>query len=87
MDENIHVLGDAAQQGDMLKSRFSANSQAKVAANAIPGALTGSAVFPARFQNTCWSLIDTDDGVKVGANHEATDEKNCQYKQFCQRSR
>ena len=41
MDENIHILGDASQQGDMPKSGFSANSQAKVAANAIRGELTG----------------------------------------------
>lgn len=75
MDENIHVLGDAAAQGDMPKSGFSANSQAKVCANAVRGALTGSTVFPARFANTCWSLIDTDDGVKVGATYEATEEK------------
>ncbi|MGX9350877.1 FCSD flavin-binding domain-containing protein [Shimia sp. W99] len=74
-DENIHVLGDASSQGDMPKSGFSANSQAKVAAMAIRGALTGSKVFPAKFSNTCWSLIDTDDGVKVGATYEATDEK------------
>jgi len=75
MDENIHVLGDSSAQGDMPKSGFSANSQAKVCANAVRGALTGSKVFPAKFSNTCWSLIDTDDGVKVGANYEATDEK------------
>jgi NADPH-dependent 2,4-dienoyl-CoA reductase/sulfur reductase-like enzyme len=75
MDENIHVLGDACAQGDMPKSGFSANSQAKVCANAVRGALTGSTVFPARFSNTCWSLIDTNDGVKVGATYEATDEK------------
>ncbi|WP_299351378.1 NAD(P)/FAD-dependent oxidoreductase [uncultured Shimia sp.] len=75
IDENIHVLGDACAQGDMPKSGFSANSQAKVAAMAIRGALTGSKVFPAKFSNTCWSLIDTDDGVKVGATYEATDEK------------
>ncbi|MDP7186629.1 MAG: NAD(P)/FAD-dependent oxidoreductase [Paracoccaceae bacterium] len=74
-DENIHILGDAAAQGDMPKSGFSANSQAKVAAMAIRGALTGSKVFPAKFSNTCWSLIETDDGVKVGASYEATDEK------------
>ncbi|MEN8832865.1 MAG: NAD(P)/FAD-dependent oxidoreductase [Pacificibacter sp.] len=74
-DENIYVLGDSSQQGDMPKSGFSANSQAKVCANAIRGALTGSRVFPARFSNTCWSLIDTDNGVKVGATYEATDEK------------
>nr|WP_319948298.1 NAD(P)/FAD-dependent oxidoreductase [uncultured Shimia sp.] len=75
LDENIHVLGDACSQGDMPKSGFSANSQAKVAAMAIRGALTGSKVFPAKFSNTCWSLIDTNDGVKVGATYEATDEK------------
>lgn len=75
LDENIHVLGDASAQGDMPKSGFSANSQAKVAAMAVRGALTGSKVFPAKFSNTCWSLIDTDDGVKVGATYKATDEK------------
>ncbi len=75
MDENIHILGDATNQGDMPKSGFSANSQAKVAAMAVRGALTGSRVFPAKFSNTCWSLIDTDNGVKVGATYEATDEK------------
>ncbi|MEM8581821.1 MAG: FCSD flavin-binding domain-containing protein, partial [Pseudomonadota bacterium] len=75
MDENIHVLGDASLQGDMPKSGYSANSQAKVAAMAVRGALTGSRVFPAKFSNTCWSLIETDDGVKVGASYEATEEK------------
>ena len=74
-DASIYVLGDASQQGDMPKSGFSANSQAKVCANAVRGALTGSKVFPAKFSNTCWSLIDTNDGVKVGATYEATDEK------------
>ncbi len=74
-DPDIHVLGDASHQGDMPKSGFSANSQAKVCANAVRGALTGSKVFPAKFSNTCWSLIDTEDGVKVGATYEATPEK------------
>lgn len=74
-DPNITVLGDASSQGDMPKSGFSANSQAKVAAMAIRAELTGSTLFPAKFSNTCWSLIDTDDGVKVGASYEATDEK------------
>lgn len=74
-DADIHVLGDACHQGDMPKSGFSANSQAKVCANAVRGALTGSKVFPAKFSNTCWSLIDTNNGVKVGATYEATPEK------------
>jgi NADPH-dependent 2,4-dienoyl-CoA reductase/sulfur reductase-like enzyme len=74
MDENIHVLGDAAAQGAMPKSGFSANSQAKVCANAIVAALAGGRAFPPRFANTCWSLIDTNDGIKVGATYEASDE-------------
>ncbi len=75
IDENVHVLGDACAQGDMPKSGFSANSQAKVAAMAVRGALTDSRVFPAKFSNTCWSLVNADDGIKVGASYEATDEK------------
>ncbi|MEM8752622.1 MAG: NAD(P)/FAD-dependent oxidoreductase [Pseudomonadota bacterium] len=74
-DPDVYVLGDASAQGDMPKSGFAANSQAKVCANAVRGALTGSKVFPAKFSNTCWSLIETNDGVKVGATYEATDEK------------
>jgi NADPH-dependent 2,4-dienoyl-CoA reductase/sulfur reductase-like enzyme len=75
VDPDIHVLGDSSQQGDMPKSGFSANSQAKVCANAVRGALTGSKVFPAKFSNTCWSLVATNDGIKVGATYEATEEK------------
>ena len=74
-DPDIYVLGDASNQGDMPKSGYSANSQAKVCANAVRGELTGSKVFPAKFANTCWSLIATNDGVKVGATYEATPEK------------
>jgi len=75
MDENVWVLGDSTQQGDMPKSGFSANSQAKVAVMAIRGELTGSQVFPARYANTCWSLLAAEDGVKVGASYEPTEEK------------
>ena len=74
-DPDVYVLGDASQQGDMPKSGFSANSQAKVCANAVRAALAGSAQFPARYANTCWSLIDAEDGVKVGATYEPTAEK------------
>ena len=74
-DANIYVLGDASVASSMPKSGFSANSQAKVAANAIRGELTGSRVFEPRFANTCWSLIATNDGVKVGANYKAGAEK------------
>ncbi len=73
IDPNIYVLGDACIAGDMPKSAFSANSQAKVAAMSIRGELLGASTFPARYNNTCWSLIETDDVVKVGGAYEAQD--------------
>lgn len=75
MDENIYVLGDASIAGAMPKSGFSANSQAKVAAMNIRGDLLSSKVFPAKFSNTCWSLIANDDGVKVGAQYAVEEGK------------
>jgi NADPH-dependent 2,4-dienoyl-CoA reductase/sulfur reductase-like enzyme len=75
IDPNVYVLGDATAQGDMPKSGYSANSQAKVASMAIRGELLGSTVFPAKYSNTCWSLIAPEDGVKVGAAYEPTEEK------------
>jgi len=72
-DPNIFVIGDAAIAGDMPKSAFAANSQAKVAANTIRAELTGARLFPAKYTNTCWSLIETDDAVKVGGAYEPKD--------------
>jgi sulfide dehydrogenase [flavocytochrome c] flavoprotein subunit len=69
MDESVYVIGDACIAGDMPKSGFAANSQAKVAAMNIRGDLIDSKVFPAKFANTCWSLIETDDNIKVGAQY------------------
>ena len=74
VDENIFVVGDASIAGAMPKSAFSANSQAKVAAMTIRGDLLSSRLFPAKYSNTCWSLIATDDGVKVGASYEPGDD-------------
>ncbi len=74
-DPNVYVIGDACIPGDMPKSAFSANSQAKVAAMTIRGELAKSPTFPARYTNTCWSLIETDDTVKVGGRYEPKDGK------------
>jgi sulfide dehydrogenase [flavocytochrome c] flavoprotein chain len=74
-DPNIFVIGDASIAGDMPKSAFSANSQAKVAAMIIRSELIGAAAFPARYTNTCWSVIETDDTVKVGGRYEPKDGK------------
>jgi sulfide dehydrogenase [flavocytochrome c] flavoprotein chain len=74
-DASVYVLGDSSAQGDMPKSAFSANSQAKVAAMQIRGDLLDAKVFPAKYANICWSLIAAEDGVKVGASYEPTEEK------------
>jgi len=75
VDENIFVIGDASIAGAMPKSGFSANSQAKVAAMHILADVVQSKTFPAKYSNTCWSMIGTDDGVKVGAQYESVDGK------------
>ena len=73
VDGNIYVLGDACIAGEMPKSGFTANSHAKVAAMMIRGELANGKTFPARYTNTCWSLIETNDAVKVGGSYAAKD--------------
>ena len=75
VDGNIFITGDASIAGDMPKSAFAANSQAKVAAMVIRAELLKSRAFPARYSNTCWSLIAPDDNIKVGGNFEPGDGK------------
>ncbi len=70
-DDNVYILGDASIAAAMPKSAFSANSQAKVVANQVRHALIGARDFPARYNNTCWSLIAKEDGIKVGASYKA----------------
>jgi NADH dehydrogenase FAD-containing subunit len=72
-DPNIFVLGDASIAGAMPKSAFAANSQAKVVAMMARGDLTNARTFPARYANTCWSVIETDDTVKIGGRYEPKD--------------
>lgn len=75
LDEAVFVLGDSALQGDMPKSGYAANAQAKVAAMQIRADLLDARAFPARYANTCWSLIAPEDGIKIGATYEPTPEK------------
>lgn len=73
--KDVYVLGDASIAAEMPKSAFSANSQAKVVAADILASVAGGQKFPARFRNTCWSLVAPDDSVKVGANYAPKDGK------------
>ncbi len=72
---DVYVLGDAAIADPMPKSAFSANSQAKVVAADILAELANKERFPARYRNTCWSLLAPDDDVKIGANYAPQDGK------------
>lgn len=68
---DVYVLGDASVATKMPKSAFSANSQAKVVVNDILSKLAEKKRFPARYRNTCWSLISSNNSVKVGASYTA----------------
>ena len=81
-DANIYVIGDACIPGDMPKSGFAANSQAKVAALMIRGELASARTFPARYANTCWSLLAPDDTIKVGGRYEPKDGKIAEVQGF-----
>ena len=71
IDPDIFIIGDACIAGDMPKSAFAANSQAKVAAAAVRARFSGTRAPSPRLQNVCWSMIAADDAVKVGARYEA----------------
>jgi sulfide dehydrogenase [flavocytochrome c] flavoprotein subunit len=74
IDASIFVVGDAAIAGDMPKSGFAANSQAKVAALAALADLAGVPGVPAQYESTCWSLITATDCVKVDGVYEARED-------------
>jgi sulfide dehydrogenase [flavocytochrome c] flavoprotein chain len=70
VDRNVYVIGDACASGDMPKAASAAVSQAKVAAQAIRAEFADARPFAARFEATCWSLLETDDSVKIGGTYE-----------------
>lgn len=63
LQPGIYVVGDAANAGDMPKSAFCANSQAKTCASAILAALTGSQRGGPHLFNTCFTYLAGDDAV------------------------
>ncbi|WP_407275510.1 FCSD flavin-binding domain-containing protein [Halothiobacillus sp. DCM-1] len=57
----VHVIGDACIAGDMPKSGYSANSQAKVVALQIKALLAGQEPIAPVLQNTCYALAGRSD--------------------------
>ena len=70
----IHVVGDAAAAGDMPKSAFCANSQAKTCAAAILSALTGSERGGPHLFNTCFTYLAGDDAVSDAISFTPTEK-------------
>lgn len=57
----VHVIGDACIAGEMPKSGYSANSQAKVVALQIKALLAGQPTIEPVLQNTCYALAGQSD--------------------------
>jgi sulfide dehydrogenase [flavocytochrome c] flavoprotein chain len=70
-DPNIYVIGDACIGGDMPKSAFAANCQAKVAAAALHDELLGFKATAPNFESICWSTIDDGNAIKVTGSYQA----------------
>lgn len=67
--DGIYIIGDATIANDMPKSAYSANSHGRVVAGDILAAINGNSPVPARYRNTCWSLIAAADTIKIGADY------------------
>ena len=68
LQPGIHVIGDATSAGDMPKSAFVANSQAKACAFAIAAAITGSEQSTPHLFNTCFTFLAPNDAVSDAIN-------------------
>jgi sulfide dehydrogenase [flavocytochrome c] flavoprotein chain len=72
---DVYVIGDASVAGEMPKSAFSANSQAKSVSNDIEALMVDKPKYPSRYRNTCWSMLGPESSVKIGANYGPKDGK------------
>jgi sulfide dehydrogenase [flavocytochrome c] flavoprotein subunit len=61
----VYVVGDASIAGAMPKSGYAANTQAKIAAANIAGAILGMKIAKPALTNTCYSLLAPDYGISV----------------------
>ncbi len=74
MHPGIHVIGDASIAGDLPKSGFAANSEAKMCAAAIVAMLRGEQAVFGSFINTCYSLLTPEYGISVAGVYRITDQ-------------
>ncbi|MEN8220902.1 MAG: NAD(P)/FAD-dependent oxidoreductase [Pseudomonadota bacterium] len=75
LHKDIHVIGDACIAGAMPKSGYSANSQAKVCAQAVISALQDTKMVEPSFVNTCYSVVGEDFAISVTGIYRLKDGK------------
>ena len=75
LQQNIHIIGDAAIANPMPKSAFSANLQAKLCAIQVARLLSGLTLQPTTLTNTCYSFVAPDKAVSITGvykNHDTS---------------
>jgi len=70
----VHVVGDAIDPGDMSKSAYSANTQARYCAARVGAALTGGSAPNLPLTNTCFFVAAKDHGLKLGGVYRPSPE-------------
>lgn len=73
LHKEVYVLGDSTIADAMPKSGYSANSQAKVCAQAVADTLKGESPGKAIYSNVCYSLAGQNYGVSIAAIYEVRD--------------
>lgn len=71
--KDVYVIGDSCIAGEMPKSGYSANSEAKVAAAAIVAVINAAPVPETSYVNTCYSVIAPDYGISVAGVYRLQD--------------
>jgi NADPH-dependent 2,4-dienoyl-CoA reductase/sulfur reductase-like enzyme len=65
VQKGVYVLGDASIAGEMPKSGFAANNQAKACGRAILAAIAGKAPSPSKLINVCYSTVAPDYAFEI----------------------
>ena len=71
LQPGVHVVGDSVSGGDMPKSAYAANGQAKACAFAIIAELTGADRARPFLYNTCYTVLAPDDAVSDAISFQA----------------
>jgi sulfide dehydrogenase [flavocytochrome c] flavoprotein subunit len=72
--KGVHVIGDASLAGDMPKSAYAANTQAKVTAGAVVAMLAGKEPGTPSYLNTCYSIPAHGWGISVAGVYKVAED-------------